>query len=65
MVAPAFHEPRDVGEACLFLASPLASYMSGANLLLHGGGLNIESELDVGTHITVDLARNAPEPESD
>jgi signal transduction histidine kinase len=31
----------------------------------HGGGLNIESELDVGTHITVDLARNAPEPESD
>lgn len=31
-------EPRDVGEACLFLASPLASYMSGANLLLHGGG---------------------------
>lgn len=31
-------EPRDVGEACLFLASPLASYISGANLLLHGGG---------------------------
>jgi NAD(P)-dependent dehydrogenase (short-subunit alcohol dehydrogenase family) len=31
-------EPRDVGEACLFLASPLASYMSGGNLLLHGGG---------------------------
>ena len=31
-------EPRDVGEACLFLASPLSSYMSGANLLLHGGG---------------------------
>ena len=31
-------EPRDVGQACLFLASPLSSYMSGANLLLHGGG---------------------------
>ena len=31
-------EPRDVGDACLFLASPMASYMSGANLLLHGGG---------------------------
>ena len=31
-------EPRDVGEACLFLASPLSSYMSGGNLLLHGGG---------------------------
>jgi NAD(P)-dependent dehydrogenase (short-subunit alcohol dehydrogenase family) len=31
-------EPRDVGNACLFLASPLASYVSGACLLLHGGG---------------------------
>ena len=31
-------EPRDVGNACLFLASPLASYVSGANLLVHGGG---------------------------
>jgi len=30
--------PRDVGDACLFLASPLASYVSGADLLLHGGG---------------------------
>jgi len=31
-------EPRDVGDACLFLASPLARYVSGASLLLHGGG---------------------------
>lgn len=31
-------EPEDVGDACLFLASPLASYVSGASLLLHGGG---------------------------
>jgi NAD(P)-dependent dehydrogenase (short-subunit alcohol dehydrogenase family) len=31
-------EPQDVGNACLYLASPLSSYMSGANLLLHGGG---------------------------
>ncbi len=31
-------EPVDVGDACLFLASPLASYVTGANLLLHGGG---------------------------
>ena len=31
-------EPRDVGDACLFLASPLARYVSGANLLVHGGG---------------------------
>jgi NAD(P)-dependent dehydrogenase (short-subunit alcohol dehydrogenase family) len=30
--------PRDVGDACLFLASPLAAYVTGASLLLHGGG---------------------------
>jgi NAD(P)-dependent dehydrogenase (short-subunit alcohol dehydrogenase family) len=30
--------PADVAGACLFLASPLASYVSGAALLLHGGG---------------------------
>lgn len=31
-------EPSDVAEACLFLASPRAAYISGTNLLLHGGG---------------------------
>ena len=31
-------EPADVGDACVFLASPLASYISGASILLHGGG---------------------------
>ncbi len=31
-------QPRDVGDVCLFLASPLASYISGANILMHGGG---------------------------
>jgi len=31
-------EPRDVGEACVFLASPMASYVSGSSLLVHGGG---------------------------
>jgi NAD(P)-dependent dehydrogenase (short-subunit alcohol dehydrogenase family) len=31
-------EPTDVGDACLFLASPLARYVSGASLLVHGGG---------------------------
>jgi NAD(P)-dependent dehydrogenase (short-subunit alcohol dehydrogenase family) len=30
--------PADVGNACLFLASPLASYVSGTNLAVHGGG---------------------------
>jgi NAD(P)-dependent dehydrogenase (short-subunit alcohol dehydrogenase family) len=31
-------EPADVADACLFLASPLAGYVTGANLVLHGGG---------------------------
>lgn len=30
--------PRDVGDACLYLVSPLASHVSGANLVVHGGG---------------------------
>lgn len=30
--------PADVADACVMLASPLASYVSGAQLLLHGGG---------------------------
>jgi len=31
-------EPADVAEACLFVASPRAAYISGTQLLLHGGG---------------------------
>lgn len=31
-------EPEDVGNCAVFLASPLASYVSGASLLVHGGG---------------------------
>lgn len=31
-------DPGDVGDACVFLASPLARYISGSNLLVHGGG---------------------------
>jgi len=31
-------EPGEVGDACVFLASPRAAYVSGASLLLHGGG---------------------------
>jgi NAD(P)-dependent dehydrogenase (short-subunit alcohol dehydrogenase family) len=30
--------PVDIANACLYLASPLASYVSGADLLIHGGG---------------------------
>ncbi len=30
--------PADIANACLFLASPLAAYVSGANLVVHGGG---------------------------
>jgi NAD(P)-dependent dehydrogenase (short-subunit alcohol dehydrogenase family) len=31
-------EPADIANACLFVASSQAAYMSGTNLLLHGGG---------------------------
>jgi NAD(P)-dependent dehydrogenase (short-subunit alcohol dehydrogenase family) len=30
--------PKDVANACVFLASAAASYISGADLLVHGGG---------------------------
>ncbi|TAM90507.1 MAG: SDR family oxidoreductase [Jatrophihabitans sp.] len=30
--------PEDVANACLFLASPLAAYVNGADLAVHGGG---------------------------
>lgn len=30
--------PLDIANACLYLASPLASYVTGANLVLDGGG---------------------------
>ena len=30
--------PDDISRACMFFASPLSSYVSGANLILHGGG---------------------------
>jgi NAD(P)-dependent dehydrogenase (short-subunit alcohol dehydrogenase family) len=31
-------EPADVADVCVFLASPLARYVSGASILVHGGG---------------------------
>ena len=30
--------PADIAHACMFLASPAAGYISGASLLVHGGG---------------------------
>jgi NAD(P)-dependent dehydrogenase (short-subunit alcohol dehydrogenase family) len=33
-----FGTPGDLAGLCLFLASPLAAYVSGANLVAHGGG---------------------------
>jgi NAD(P)-dependent dehydrogenase (short-subunit alcohol dehydrogenase family) len=31
-------EPSDIGDACVLLASPLARWITGANLAVHGGG---------------------------
>ena len=31
-------EPSEIGDACVWLASPAAAYASGTNLVLHGGG---------------------------
>ncbi|MGI8938899.1 MAG: SDR family oxidoreductase [Iamia sp.] len=31
-------DPTDVGDAVVFLASPMARYITGANLVVHGGG---------------------------
>jgi NAD(P)-dependent dehydrogenase (short-subunit alcohol dehydrogenase family) len=33
-----FGAPADIADAVVFLASPLSSYATGANLVLHGGG---------------------------
>ena len=30
--------PEEIGDVCLFFASPLARYVSGASLVVHGGG---------------------------
>jgi NAD(P)-dependent dehydrogenase (short-subunit alcohol dehydrogenase family) len=30
--------PGDIGNVCVWLASPLSSYVSGANVVAHGGG---------------------------
>ena len=30
--------PSEIGDVCVYLASPLASYVTGANIAVHGGG---------------------------
>jgi NAD(P)-dependent dehydrogenase (short-subunit alcohol dehydrogenase family) len=30
--------PGEIGQACAYLASPMASYVTGTDLLIHGGG---------------------------
>ena len=30
--------PSEIGDVCLFLASPLAGYVTGADISAHGGG---------------------------
>ncbi len=30
--------PTDIGHACLYLASPLSSYVNGTSIVVHGGG---------------------------
>ncbi|MCC7078595.1 MAG: SDR family oxidoreductase [Acidimicrobiia bacterium] len=30
--------PREIADVCVFLASPLASYVTGSSVLVHGGG---------------------------
>jgi NAD(P)-dependent dehydrogenase (short-subunit alcohol dehydrogenase family) len=31
-------DPKDIANACLYVGSSMATYASGSNLLLHGGG---------------------------
>jgi NAD(P)-dependent dehydrogenase (short-subunit alcohol dehydrogenase family) len=31
-------EPADIGNACVYLSSERAAYISGVNLTVHGGG---------------------------
>jgi NAD(P)-dependent dehydrogenase (short-subunit alcohol dehydrogenase family) len=50
--------PTDVADACLFLASPLAGYISGANLLVHGGGER-PAFLDAATSASSSPSREA------
>ncbi|WP_431046626.1 SDR family oxidoreductase [Streptomyces sp. P1-3] len=51
-------EPAEAGGACVFLASPLAAYVSGARLEVHGGGER-PAFLDAARHPSVPAAPEA------
>lgn len=59
--------PADVADACLFLASSLASYVSGANLVVHGGGeapryLSAGVAASEGAAVATSMDRDVPPP---
>lgn len=44
-------EPDDIANLCLFVASPLAGYVSGANFVAHGGGERPPFHAAVADHL--------------
>jgi NAD(P)-dependent dehydrogenase (short-subunit alcohol dehydrogenase family) len=50
--------PDDIGAMCVFLASPLAGYVSGAVIPIHGGG----EEPAYKTALAAPDGRSAPPP---
>ena len=46
---PRLGQPNDVANAALYLASDLASYVTGTNLMVDGGWLSVEANLATST----------------
>ncbi|GAA2602615.1 SDR family oxidoreductase [Streptomyces axinellae] len=57
-------EPGEVGEACVFLASPGAAYITGASLAVHGGGERLALH-DVTARESTPAPAPAPAPGPD
>ncbi|QMU77774.1 SDR family oxidoreductase [Streptacidiphilus sp. PB12-B1b] len=53
-------DPADVAGACLFLAGPLAGYISGADLAVHGGGEHPARYLAAQPHPPADPHAHPP-----
>ncbi|MDQ1467979.1 MAG: hypothetical protein QOH10_2394 [Actinomycetota bacterium] len=51
-------EPIDIADVCIFLASPLARYVSGANVVVHGGG-ELPAYIDAAQNTQPDGQPNA------